>query len=169
MFLRLSLPGSPVLLLKTFGVSLKEVLVNELTRRQHLELLAAMQVEEENSQVSGHRRRRRGNVAQRVFRSLQNFFSHRRWARTALPQDFTRRGRRVSLAFQFYFGEWVMVVARDHSGHSGGEGPNGVLGVEARLSGVCNLGTLPAVISLRSPLFFKGSWLFLKMGQKSQD
>ncbi|XP_049622682.1 rho GTPase-activating protein 36 [Suncus etruscus] len=87
-----------VLLLKTFGVSLKEVLVNELTRRQHLELLAAMQVEEENSQVSGRRRRRRGNVAQRMFRSLQNFFSHRRWARTALPQDFTRRGRRGAIS-----------------------------------------------------------------------
>ncbi|XP_055986265.1 rho GTPase-activating protein 36 isoform X1 [Sorex fumeus] len=82
--------------LKTFGVSLKEVLVNELTRRKHLELIAAMQVEEENRQISGHRRRR-GNVVQRMFGSLRLFFS-RRWARATLPQEFTRRGRRGAIS-----------------------------------------------------------------------
>ncbi|XP_017362989.1 rho GTPase-activating protein 36 isoform X2 [Cebus imitator] len=79
-----------VVSLKTFGVRLEEVLVNELTRRKQLELTAAMQVEEANGQGSG---RRRGNVVQRMFGRIRRFFSRRRNEPT-LPREFTRRGRR---------------------------------------------------------------------------
>ncbi|KAK2083845.1 Rho GTPase-activating protein 36 [Saguinus oedipus] len=79
-----------VVSLKTFGVRLEEVIVNELTRRKQLELTAAMQVEEANGQGSG---RRRGNVVQRMFGRIRRFFSRRRNEPT-LPREFTRRGRR---------------------------------------------------------------------------
>uniref|UniRef100_U3BQS8 Rho GTPase-activating protein 36 n=1 Tax=Callithrix jacchus TaxID=9483 RepID=U3BQS8_CALJA len=76
--------------LKTFGIRLEEVLVNELPRRKQLELTAAMQVEEANGQGSG---RRRGNVVQRMFGRIRRFFSRRR-NEPILPREFTRRGRR---------------------------------------------------------------------------
>lgn len=89
----LSLPGSlAVSTLKTFGVRLEEVLVNELTRRKHLELRAEMQVEEATVQAEG---RRRGNIVQRVFGRIRRFFSRPR-NEPSLPPEFTRRGRRVS-------------------------------------------------------------------------
>ncbi|XP_011783322.1 PREDICTED: rho GTPase-activating protein 36 isoform X1 [Colobus angolensis palliatus] len=81
--------------LKTFGIRLEEVLVNEFTRRKHLELTAAMQVEEATGQAAG--RRRRGNVVQRVFGRIRRFFSRRRNEPT-LPREFTRRGRRGAVS-----------------------------------------------------------------------
>ncbi|XP_051683498.1 rho GTPase-activating protein 36 isoform X3 [Oryctolagus cuniculus] len=80
--------------LKTFGIHLEEVLVNELTRRKHLELTAAMQVEEATGQGAG---RRRGNVVQRMFGRIRRFFSRRRNEPT-LPRAFTRRGRRGAVS-----------------------------------------------------------------------
>ncbi|XP_055123717.1 rho GTPase-activating protein 36 isoform X1 [Symphalangus syndactylus] len=80
--------------LKTFGIRLEEVLVNEFTRRKHLELTAAMQVEEATGQAAG---RRRGNVVQRVFGRIRRFFSRRRNEPT-LPREFTRRGRRGAVS-----------------------------------------------------------------------
>lgn len=68
------------------------MLVNELTRRKHLELTAAMQIEESTGQAVG---RRRGNVVQRMFGRIRRFFSRRR-DEPSLPREFTRRGRRVS-------------------------------------------------------------------------
>ncbi|XP_069319678.1 rho GTPase-activating protein 36 isoform X2 [Eulemur rufifrons] len=81
--------------LKTFGIRLEEVLVNELTRRKYLELTAAMQIEEATGQPAG--RRRRGNVVQRMFGRIRRFFSRRREEPT-LPQEFTRRGRRGAIS-----------------------------------------------------------------------
>lgn len=80
--------------LKTFGIRLEEVLVNELTRRKHreLELTPTMQVEDINGSTG---RRRRGNVVQRMVGRMRRFFSRRRNEPT-LPREFTRRGRRVS-------------------------------------------------------------------------
>lgn len=69
--------------------------MNELTRRKQLELRAAMQVEEATTGRAGGRRRRRGNVVQRVFGRIRRFFSRRR-DEPSLPREFTRRGRRVS-------------------------------------------------------------------------
>nr|XP_004654024.1 rho GTPase-activating protein 36 isoform X2 [Jaculus jaculus] len=85
--------------LKTFGIRLEEVLVNEITRRKHLELTAtaAMRVEEATVPVGGGRRCRRGNVVQRVFGRIRRFFSRRRDEPT-LPRDFTRRGRRGAVS-----------------------------------------------------------------------
>ncbi|XP_012620194.1 rho GTPase-activating protein 36 isoform X2 [Microcebus murinus] len=83
--------------LKTFGIRLEEVIANELTRRKHLELTAAMQIEEATSQASGRRRRRRGNVVQRMCGRLRRFFSRRREEPT-LPREFTRRGRRGAIS-----------------------------------------------------------------------
>ncbi|VFV42307.1 rho gtpase-activating protein 36 [Lynx pardinus] len=83
-----------VVSLKTFGIRLEEVLVNELTRRKHLELTAAMQIEESTGQASG---RRRGNVVQRMFGRIRRFFSRRRDEPT-LPREFTRRGRRGAVS-----------------------------------------------------------------------
>lgn len=83
----------PAAAFKTFGIRLEEVLMNELTRRKHLELTAAMQVEDATGSTAG--RRRRGNVVQRMFGRLRRFFSRRRNEPT-LPREFTRRGRRVS-------------------------------------------------------------------------
>ncbi|XP_062040213.1 rho GTPase-activating protein 36 isoform X2 [Lepus europaeus] len=80
--------------LKTFGIHLEEVLVNELTRRKHLELTAAMQVEEATGQGAG---RRRGNVVQRMFGRIRRFFSRRR-NEPILPRAFTRRGRRGAVS-----------------------------------------------------------------------
>ncbi|XP_008824953.1 rho GTPase-activating protein 36 isoform X1 [Nannospalax galili] len=80
--------------LKTFGIRLEEVLVNELTRRKHLELTATMQVEEATGQAVG---RRRGNVVQRMFGRIRRFFSRRRNEPT-LPREFTRRGRRGAVS-----------------------------------------------------------------------
>uniref|UniRef100_A0A7N5JIX1 Rho GTPase-activating protein 36 n=1 Tax=Ailuropoda melanoleuca TaxID=9646 RepID=A0A7N5JIX1_AILME len=80
--------------LKTFGIRLEEVLVNELTRRKHLELTAAMQIEESTGQASG---RRRGNVVQRLFGRIRRFFSSRR-DEPSLPREFTRRGRRGAVS-----------------------------------------------------------------------
>uniref|UniRef100_A0A452U621 Rho GTPase activating protein 36 n=1 Tax=Ursus maritimus TaxID=29073 RepID=A0A452U621_URSMA len=93
-FLILSLPGSPAVSLKTFGIRLEEVLVNELTRRKHLELTATMQIEESTGQASG---RRRGNVVQRLFGRIRRFFSRRR-DEPSLPREFTRRGRRGAVS-----------------------------------------------------------------------
>uniref|UniRef100_H0WG46 Rho GTPase activating protein 36 n=1 Tax=Otolemur garnettii TaxID=30611 RepID=H0WG46_OTOGA len=94
-FLILSPPDSPVVSLKTFGVRLEEVLINELIRRKHLELTtAAMQVEEATGPATGQRRR--GNVVQRLFGRIRRFFSRRRNEPT-LPQEFTRRGRRDAI------------------------------------------------------------------------
>ncbi|XP_040600542.1 rho GTPase-activating protein 36 isoform X2 [Mesocricetus auratus] len=76
--------------LKTFGIPLEEVLVNELTRRKHLELEAAMQDED----ATGHRR---GNVVQRMFGRMRRFFSRSRNEPT-LPREFTRRGRRGAVS-----------------------------------------------------------------------
>uniref|UniRef100_A0A8C2UKR9 Rho GTPase activating protein 36 n=1 Tax=Chinchilla lanigera TaxID=34839 RepID=A0A8C2UKR9_CHILA len=81
---------------KTFGVRLEEVLVNEFTRRKHLELRAEMQVEEATGQPSG-RRRRRGNVVQRLFGRIRRFFTRPRNEPT-LPREFTRRGRRGAVS-----------------------------------------------------------------------
>ncbi|XP_045393618.1 rho GTPase-activating protein 36 isoform X1 [Lemur catta] len=81
--------------LKTFGIRLEEVLVNELTRRKYLELTAAMQVEEATGQPAG--RRRRGNVVQRMFGRIRHFFNRRRQEPT-LPREFTRRGRRGAIS-----------------------------------------------------------------------
>nr|XP_048306250.1 rho GTPase-activating protein 36 [Myodes glareolus] len=78
--------------LKTFGIRLEEVLVNEITRRKHLELIAAM--EAENATSSG---RRRGNMVQRMFGRMRRFFSRRRNEPT-LPTEFTRRGRRGAVS-----------------------------------------------------------------------
>uniref|UniRef100_A0A8C9JG97 Rho GTPase-activating protein 36 n=1 Tax=Panthera tigris altaica TaxID=74533 RepID=A0A8C9JG97_PANTA len=86
--------GSRIVSLKTFGIRLEEVLVNELTRRKHLELTAAMQIEESTGQASG---RRRGNVVQRMFGRIRRFFSRRRDEPT-LPREFTRRGRRGAVS-----------------------------------------------------------------------
>ncbi|XP_003135431.2 rho GTPase-activating protein 36 isoform X1 [Sus scrofa] len=83
--------------LKTFGIRLEEVLVNELTRRKQLELRAAMQVEEATTGRAGGRRRRRGNVVQRVFGRIRRFFSRRR-DEPSLPREFTRRGRRGAVS-----------------------------------------------------------------------
>ncbi|KAJ8797444.1 hypothetical protein J1605_001751 [Eschrichtius robustus] len=80
--------------LKTFGIRLEEVLVNELTRRKQLELRAAMQIEEATGQVAG---RRRGNVVQRMFGRIRRFFSRRR-DEPSLPREFTRRGRRGAVS-----------------------------------------------------------------------
>lgn len=73
--------------LKTFGIRLEEVLVNEITRRKHLELEASML----DDDAPGPR----GNVAQRMFGRMRRFFNRRRIEPT-LPREFTRRGRRVS-------------------------------------------------------------------------
>ncbi|KAM4799077.1 rho GTPase-activating protein 36 isoform X4 [Urocitellus parryii] len=82
--------------LKTFGIRLEEVLVNELTRRKHQELTARMQIEEATTgQAAG--RRRRGNVVQRMFGRIRRFFSRRRNEPT-LPREFTRRGRRGAVS-----------------------------------------------------------------------
>uniref|UniRef100_A0A2K6EQD1 Rho GTPase activating protein 36 n=1 Tax=Propithecus coquereli TaxID=379532 RepID=A0A2K6EQD1_PROCO len=81
--------------LKTFGIRLEEVLANEFTRRKHLELTAAMQIEEATGPASG--RRRRGNVVQRMFGRIRRFFSRRREEPT-LPREFTRRGRRGAIS-----------------------------------------------------------------------
>lgn len=78
--------------LKTFGIRLEEVLVNELTRRKQRELTPTMQVEDINGSTG---RRRRGNVVQRMLGRMRRFFSRRRNEPT-LPREFTRRGRRVS-------------------------------------------------------------------------
>ncbi|XP_066105517.1 rho GTPase-activating protein 36 [Saccopteryx bilineata] len=86
--------GSSVLSLKTFGVRLEEVLVNELTRGKQLELRATMQIEESTPQVVG---RRRGNVVQRMFGRIRRFFSRRR-DEPSLPPEFTRRGRRGAVS-----------------------------------------------------------------------
>ncbi|XP_073919103.1 rho GTPase-activating protein 36 isoform X2 [Castor canadensis] len=80
--------------LKTFGIRLEEVLVNEFTRRKQLELTAAMQIEEATGPVAG---RRRGNVVQRMFGRIRRFFSRRRNEPT-LPREFTRRGRRGAVS-----------------------------------------------------------------------
>ncbi|XP_033272098.1 rho GTPase-activating protein 36 isoform X3 [Orcinus orca] len=80
--------------LKTFGIRLEEVLVNELTRRKQLELRATMQIEEATRQAAG---RRRGNVVQRMFGRIRRFFSRRR-AEPSLPREFTRRGRRGAVS-----------------------------------------------------------------------
>ncbi|KAL2768170.1 rho GTPase-activating protein 36 isoform 2 [Daubentonia madagascariensis] len=81
--------------LKTFGIRLEEVLLNELTRRKRLELTAAMQVAEATGQPAGGRRR--GNVVQRLFGRIRRFFSRRRNEPT-LPREFTRRGRRGAVS-----------------------------------------------------------------------
>ncbi|XP_053435648.1 rho GTPase-activating protein 36 isoform X2 [Nycticebus coucang] len=84
-----------VVSLKTFGVRLEEVLINELIRRKHLELTtAAMQIEEATGPATGQRRR--GNVVQRLFGRIRRFFSRRRNEPT-LPREFTRRGRRGAI------------------------------------------------------------------------
>ncbi|XP_046529564.1 rho GTPase-activating protein 36 isoform X2 [Equus quagga] len=83
-----------VISLKTFGIRLEEVLVNELTRRKHLELRAEMQIEESTGQALG---RRRGNVVQRMFGRIRRFFSRRR-DEPSLPREFTRRGRRGAVS-----------------------------------------------------------------------
>ncbi|XP_054432940.1 rho GTPase-activating protein 36 isoform X1 [Pteronotus mesoamericanus] len=80
--------------LKTFGIRLEEVLVNELTRGKHLELKAAMQIEESTGQAAG---RRRGNVVQRMFGRIRRFFNRRR-DEPSLPREFTRRGRRGAVS-----------------------------------------------------------------------
>ncbi|XP_049729365.1 rho GTPase-activating protein 36 isoform X1 [Elephas maximus indicus] len=79
--------------LKTFGIRLEEALVNELTRRKHLELRTAMQIEESTRQAS----RRRGNVAQRMFGRIRRLFNRRR-DEPSLPPEFTRRGRRGAVS-----------------------------------------------------------------------
>ncbi|XP_021483096.2 rho GTPase-activating protein 36 isoform X1 [Meriones unguiculatus] len=81
--------------LKTFGIRLEEVLVNELTRRKHLELTAAMQAEDATGPSAG--RRRQGNVVQRMFGHMRHFFSRRRNEPT-LPREFTHRGRRGAVS-----------------------------------------------------------------------
>lgn len=86
----------PAASLKTFGIRLEEVLVNQLTRRKQRELTDNMQVEDINGSTG---RRRRGNVVQRMFGRMRRFFSRRRNEPT-LPREFTRRGRRVSSVFQ---------------------------------------------------------------------
>ncbi|KAM5195580.1 rho GTPase-activating protein 36 isoform 4-T4 [Hipposideros larvatus] len=83
-----------VVSLKTFGIRLEEVLVNELTRRKHLELRAAMQTEESVGRAAG---RRRGNVVQRMFGRIRRFFNRRR-DEPSLPREFTRRGRRGAVS-----------------------------------------------------------------------
>ncbi|XP_028620851.1 rho GTPase-activating protein 36 isoform X1 [Grammomys surdaster] len=80
--------------LKVFGISLEEVLVNELTRRKQRELTATMQVEDINGSTGP---RRRGNVVQRMFGRMRRFFSRRRNEPT-LPREFTRRGRRGAIS-----------------------------------------------------------------------
>ncbi|XP_054573799.1 rho GTPase-activating protein 36 isoform X2 [Eptesicus fuscus] len=82
--------------LKTFGIRLEEVLVNEFTRSKQLELRATMQIEESTSQAAG-RRRRRGNVVQRMFGRIRRFFNRRR-EEPSLPREFTRRGRRGAVS-----------------------------------------------------------------------
>ncbi|KAM9180839.1 rho GTPase-activating protein 36 isoform 2-T2 [Dugong dugon] len=82
-----------VVSLKTFGIRLEEALVNELTRRKHLELRTAMQIEESTGQAA----RRRGNVVQRMFGRIRRFFSRRR-DEPSLPPEFTRRGRRGAVS-----------------------------------------------------------------------
>ncbi|XP_006862881.1 PREDICTED: rho GTPase-activating protein 36 isoform X2 [Chrysochloris asiatica] len=82
-----------VVSLKTFGIRLEEVLVNELTRRKHLELRTAMQIEEPTGQAG----RRRGNVVQRMFGRIRRFFNRRR-DEPSLPPEFTRRGRRGAVS-----------------------------------------------------------------------
>ncbi|OWJ99331.1 ARHGAP36 [Cervus elaphus hippelaphus] len=81
--------------LKTFGIRLEEVLVNELTRRKQLELRAAMQIEEAAGPATTGRRR--GNAVQRMFGRFRRFFSRRR-DEPFLPQEFTRRGRRGAVS-----------------------------------------------------------------------
>ncbi|XP_038171796.1 rho GTPase-activating protein 36 [Arvicola amphibius] len=78
--------------LKTFGIRLEETLVNEITRRKHLELMAAM--EAENATGSRHHR---GDVVQRMFGRMRRIFNGRRNAPT-LPIAFTRRGRRGAMS-----------------------------------------------------------------------
>ncbi|XP_058514884.1 rho GTPase-activating protein 36 isoform X2 [Ochotona princeps] len=90
----LLLRGQENVSLKTFGIRLEEVLVNELTRRKHLELTATMQIEEATGQGAG---RRRGNVVQRMFGRIRRFFSRRR-NEPSLPREFTRRGRRGAVS-----------------------------------------------------------------------
>uniref|UniRef100_A0A673UWE4 Rho GTPase-activating protein 36 n=1 Tax=Suricata suricatta TaxID=37032 RepID=A0A673UWE4_SURSU len=80
--------------LKTFGIRLEEVLLNEFTRRKQRELTSAMQIEESTGQAS---RRRRGNVVQRMFGQIRRCFSRRRDEPT-LPREFTRRGRRGAIS-----------------------------------------------------------------------
>lgn len=93
--------GSSAASLKTFGVRLEEALVNEFTRSKQLELRAAiMQIEEATLQASGRRRRRRGNLVQRMQRMLgrlRRIFNRRREEPT-LPREFTRRGRRGAIS-----------------------------------------------------------------------
>ncbi|KAM5221741.1 rho GTPase-activating protein 36 isoform 2-T2 [Ctenodactylus gundi] len=87
--------------LKTFGIRLEEVLVNELTRRKRLEVSAEMQVEDEaNGQTAGRRRRRCRNVVHRMFGRIRRFFNRRRRGDepTTLPPEFTRRGRRGAVS-----------------------------------------------------------------------
>ncbi|XP_045708219.1 rho GTPase-activating protein 36 isoform X1 [Phyllostomus hastatus] len=85
---------SSVQSLKTFGIRLEEVLMNELTRGKHLELRATMQIEESMGQAAG---RRRGNVVQRMFGRIRRFFNRRR-DEPSLPREFTRRGRRGAVS-----------------------------------------------------------------------
>ncbi|XP_004860125.1 rho GTPase-activating protein 36 isoform X3 [Heterocephalus glaber] len=83
--------------LQTFGVRLEEVLVNEFTRRKHLELTAAMQVEEANREAIGGGPRRRRNIMQRMLGRVRLFFNRPR-NEPALPREFTRRGRRGAMS-----------------------------------------------------------------------
>ena len=92
-----SLPGSQAVSLKTFGIRLEEVLVNELTRRKQVELRATMQMEEAAGPATSGRRR--GNAVQRMFGRIRRIFSRRR-DEPFLPWEFTRRGRRVSSTYQ---------------------------------------------------------------------
>ncbi|KAI4545055.1 hypothetical protein MG293_005321 [Ovis ammon polii] len=81
--------------LKTFGIRLEEVLVNELTRRKQVELRATMQIEEAAGPATSGRRR--GNAVQRMFGRIRRFFSRRR-DEPFLPREFTRRGRRGAVS-----------------------------------------------------------------------
>ncbi|KAJ1058133.1 hypothetical protein K5549_015730 [Capra hircus] len=87
--------GSQAVSLKTFGIRLEEVLVNELTRRKQVELRATMQIEEAAGPATSGRRR--GNAVQRMFGRIRRFFSRRR-DEPFLPREFTRRGRRGAVS-----------------------------------------------------------------------
>uniref|UniRef100_A0A4W2I2H3 Rho GTPase-activating protein 36 n=1 Tax=Bos indicus x Bos taurus TaxID=30522 RepID=A0A4W2I2H3_BOBOX len=81
--------------LKTFGIRLEEVLVNELTRRKQVELRATMQMQEAAGPATSGRRR--GNAVQRMFGRIRRIFSGRR-DEPFLPREFTRRGRRGAVS-----------------------------------------------------------------------
>ncbi|KAM7044660.1 LOW QUALITY PROTEIN: rho GTPase-activating protein 36 [Molossus nigricans] len=76
-----------VISLKTFGIPLEEVLVNELTQKRQ-KLRAAMQMEESTGQAAGYFR---ATMLQRMIGHICRFFNGKQ-IEPSLPREFTRHG-----------------------------------------------------------------------------